>query len=185
MIDFKIYGFYHVACFNRWRDIYEEQCDTIIKSKILNEISKLYTITVGEDFDKVAPIDNNIVIKYSKNRKFYEYPTLRFLYSFCLNHLKDDDLVFYIHTKGVQWQQNSRSDRWRRIMMECCILNWKKRIFNLTVENRDHFGPLYNSTPLPHYAGNFWWAKASFIKKLKEPIITDDRFYYENWLLNS
>ena len=29
---------------------------------------------------------------------------------------------------------------------------------------------------------NFWWARGDYINKLEEPIISEDRYYYEVWL---
>ena len=29
---------------------------------------------------------------------------------------------------------------------------------------------------------NFWWAKVTYVKKLVEPELTTDRYYYERWL---
>ena len=33
-----------------------------------------------------------------------------------------------------------------------------------------------------HYAGNFWWAKASHIRTLKKPLRSSNRFVHETWL---
>jgi hypothetical protein len=29
---------------------------------------------------------------------------------------------------------------------------------------------------------NFWWARGEYINRLEEPIITEDRYYYDIWL---
>lgn len=33
----------------------------------------------------------------------------------------------------------------------------------------------------PFFAGNFWWAKAHHVRKLKDPL-TDDKYSAEGWL---
>ena len=34
------------------------------------------------------------------------------------------------------------------------------------------------------FAGNFWWARSDWIRRLHVPVVSPDRFYYESWLFS-
>jgi hypothetical protein len=105
--------------------------------------------------------------------------------------------VCYMHHKGI----SSNHHEWRRYMQYWNIEKWKECIQHLD-EGYDTCGasfltadsPSLTCGPYPIYAGNFWWAKASYLRKcriLKTPEENNfqpqfigqphHRFDYECW----
>ncbi len=59
--------------------------------------------------------------------------------------------------------------------------NWKKTISIFKNNSNIHkIGLLPSNTGFIWY--NFWWARGDYIAKLENPIISEDRYYYEVWL---
>jgi len=76
--------------------------------------------------------------------------------------------VYYCHTKGVSYDQNFKSDIWRRVMAEAILeRSWKECVDKLD-EGNNTCGIMNHRDR--YYSGNFWWAKASYIKTLKKPL---------------
>ena len=82
----------------------------------------------------------------------------------------DSDYILYIHTKGASKLNNtnySKLEYWRHFMnyfnIEKCIDVFK--IFEKSDFNT--YGVHYISTNSPHYSGNFWWAKSSYLKTIE------------------
>jgi hypothetical protein len=85
------------------------------------------------------------------------------------NSFSDSDYIFYFHTKGA-----SKMDRpnyqclvdWRHLMQ---FFNIEKvnNVFNIFNRgNYNTYGVNFTEKPNEHYSGNFWWAKAEYIKTL-------------------
>jgi len=121
---------------------------------------------------------DKMVQVYNEN-KILEANTLEALWNFCRQH--PDYRVMYLHTKGSTQESKPyryATDAWRLYLEYFVIHQWKKCISLL--KNYDTVGTEYNyETGLinqetgetlwqqnPHYAGNFWWANASYINKL-------------------
>lgn len=142
----------------------------------------------------------------------FEYPALQFLRRKCM---EEDCLVYYFHTKGITYQNFSTTDRkfnnfkrniesWRLMMEYFLFDKWKVAVNLLsgnTVAAADgpHRRPAsgerfdvygcYRFPPPPMqyylYAGNFWWARAKYIRTLPdfdESRMAGDRFFAEEWL---
>ena len=108
-----------------------------------------------------------------------------------LVHSTDEEFyVCYIHHKGV----SSGTVGWRKYMEYWNIEKWKECVSKLD-EGYDTCGASFlNNPPHPFYAGNFFWAKASYLrrcKRLKSPVENDfqpqfsgqphHRYDYECW----
>lgn len=101
----------------------------------------------------------------------------------------DSDYILYLHTKGASKQNDSNYKNiitWRHVMNYFNIEKYKNvfKIFEKTSYNT--YGILY--TLVAHwkiYSGNFWWAKASYIKTLKLNEVKQNRFNAEiNYIQN-
>jgi hypothetical protein len=69
---------------------------------------------------------------------------------------------------------------WRKYLEHFVLHRFRDCIAGLA--GHDCVGPHYRHHKF--FAGNFWWARASHIAKLGEPI-SHDRMYAETWLFNS
>lgn len=91
----------------------------------------------------------------------------------------DHRLVYYWHSKGVtRWQslQETTNVRdWRRYM-EYSLMHepgLSSCLAALTGPDSSKFhscGVNFRSTPKPHFAGNFWWARCDHIAQLENPL---------------
>ena len=122
-----------------------------------------------------------------------------------LGKIPDEALVFYAHSKGVSYTANGeggideqrRAAAWRKTMAYFCVTRWTEAIRPLVEETCDVSGVFYltpsvwrekcslrgvNFGDSPYYGGNFWWARAGFLKKLPKVDLTASRYFAERWI---
>ena len=91
----------------------------------------------------------------------------------------EDWNVLYFHAKGATHPAgHSFSTTWRRCMMKNSVVNWRKCVSDLD-SGYEAVGSHWMEPPATPdgqyiFAGNFWWAKASFLRTLP-PIAIRDR----------
>lgn len=99
-----------------------------------------------------------------------EIPTLINLKNIC-DSSTEEFYVLYIHHKGVTKTWSRSVSDWRDMLNYFNISNWKICIDKL-YDGFDTVGVNWNGDyKYPHYAGNFWWAKSSYIKKLPKLVL--------------
>jgi len=186
----------HVATMNNWEDIVEELISFAKRDNLLKETELLTLVVIGSEASKLTSTGrltlphskrkrnkgtgrpkNIKIVSGGRNLLQYEGPTIKELWKKC-NSVDEEFYVYYIHTKGASYGPNPKSDSWRREMAEFILGNWRRCVEQLDL-GRDTCGIKREKD---HYAGNFWWAKASYIRTLERPKRTRNRFYYENWL---
>jgi hypothetical protein len=158
-------SFYHIACMGNWKEVVLEQkivCDTVAL--------KPQCTVLGTNQDLEWIIDTGLhVVYYSHNIKEYETPALKVLYTHCLSTTEDTP-VLYFHTKGVSRPNDNIKKYWRWIMMDYVVKNWKQNISELSYH--DGIGvSWYQKAKRPHFCGNFWISKSSWIKQLIDPVV--------------
>lgn len=178
-----VYGFMHICTINNWRQVVEEQLQLIKRSGLYDRLFTLYCGIVGTQ-------DTSFLDKYSKIKILYkdfklthfEFLTLEHLQNFCKTDASDDSKIFYIHTKGISKkgkpdpiskEMSSYLTDWRNYLnyyilekYEDCVrqlnygdivgVNWRGLGSGTAI-----YGGVTN-----HFSGNFWWAKAEYIKQL-------------------
>jgi len=104
-------------------------------------------------------------------------------------HANPDDVpVLYAHTKGAR-DQSTWNTNWRRSMTEHVVTDWRRCVSLLAagydtvgchwIRPGDHDCP--HETTSPFYGGNFWWANASYLRRLP-PVANASRFDAEAWI---
>lgn len=175
----RIYGFMHIAACGNFRDIAIEQLNRLQKSGLLDATSKLHVVVLGNatlPFLTQPPSTCALAIKTFSNLQLFERT--------CLNWMREvaeksteDDLVWYIHTKGVtSWTkpQYPYCEKWRRLMESVVIDKWRQ--CRSTIERGiDNVGILFRKLPWPHFSGNFWWSHVHHVRKL--PFLSVDDKY--------
>jgi hypothetical protein len=99
----------------------------------------------------------------------------------------DSDYILYLHTKGASKQSNENVISWRQLMNYFNIEKYKNifKIFEKTSYNT--YGVLLTDVGnfKLHYSGNFWWAKASYLKTIDMDGVRLNRFNAEvNYIQN-
>jgi len=126
----------------------------------------------------------------------YEYPGIRRVWD--VSRRLDDvtarnTVILYFHSKGMF---NSKStnlvytfngkpaykDEIERRLFSSVIDNWGYVLDQFQkIKTLNKAG--YAASPEGWIWLNFWFARASYIQKLVPPIISDNRYYYEDWLV--
>jgi hypothetical protein len=146
------------------------------------------------------------ILEVSPDDQEYEGLTLKKLYEH-VHTLTDKQAVMYFHTKGISHMSGQSSlcqvpginnDRmfkslnsWRHQMEWGVIDKWREALVKL---NDYHVaGVNYSASPWPHMSGNFWWARADYVRTLAHPTMGEykkdeadfgviERMKYEKWI---
>lgn len=103
--------------------------------------------------------------------------------------------ILYAHNKGsFHAGKGFENGPWRREMTEHLVTNWANRVEELTTGcdvsawrwlPTGTVDPWGGITESPMAAGNFWWARAGYVRKLPalpEVLTEDNRILAEGWL---
>lgn len=181
-----IYGFMHIATHGRWEQVVAEQLALIRTSGLYDRMTRLFIGVVGPACQSFSPGDEKIeVVHRSPDLQEYEFPTLKYLRSFCHSN---DGLVFYIHTKGI-FRDNEATTDWRHYM-EYFVIERHEDCIRMLGQS-DVCGVNWQIVPWPHFSGNFWWATTRYVATLAtldaaEPIVNGwnlgERHHCERWI---
>lgn len=173
-------AFYHVAALGHWRDIVTEQLSAL---KNAGFDGKVHIGFIGAAFEDgfIRRVAEAIGIDYElrlfgSDMSQFEFPTLRWCHQYCQD--ADDGAVLYFHGKSVtntKWQWVM----WRWLMNAYNLIGWERMVESLGEHNCAGVSWVGNSSPAPHFPGNFWWARASFVKQLTP--VDDYRVQYVDW----
>jgi hypothetical protein len=174
-----VHIYYHTYTINGVEPIIDEQLSLIKK-----HFDFPYILNVGISIaDDNTPIDY-IINKFEKIRdvrsKGNEFTTLDLIEKDKEN-FGDSDYILYIHTKGASKQDLENVVSWRHFMNYFNIEKAKNvfKLFEKTEFNT--YGVLLTNVGnfKLHYSGNFWWAKASYLKTIKMDGVKKNRFNAE------
>ena len=167
--------FYHVGQIGNWQEIYQEQIDRLTASGIL-DICKHFHIGINGT-EPLPFVPENAHVEYNTNHEL-EADTLTSLWEFA--RVNPEYKTLYLHTKGVtrvNTQYYQITKEWREYLEYFCVDKWRMCIDSLeshdtcsvTLVNEAKFGNVeagFTTIPANFYAGNFWWANASYIATL-------------------
>jgi hypothetical protein len=178
--------FYHVYADGAWREPLAGHLAALDESGLGAALDHKAAGVVGSPANCQAAIaalgpDWQIAVTAGAG---HEDVTLRALHAFAAL----DGKVFYAHTKGAG--NPSRANTfWRRRMTACCAGGWERAVTAL--DTHDCAGPHwltameYWECPSPPwrawFAGNFWWARLDFLRRLPVPA-GGDRYAAERWI---
>lgn len=163
--------FSHMNDMGAGKDITQEQIDKIISSGLIDNAELFLAINYNkENYDwlkeKLQNYNNVHFLELGARPDDWEMPTLETLKNYCDSSIDDFD-VLYIHHKGAHYQDKFNFKfitEWRQLLEYFNIEKWEDCVAAL--RKTDTAGINFRSLPWPHYSGNFWWAKSSYIKKL-------------------
>jgi hypothetical protein len=177
-----IIGAYHVAVFPGWEGIVVAQCARLRNSGLLARTAEVLVGIVGEIEPARSTIerllDGKARVVPGGPLSGYEFGTLHLLHSAASER---DFRGWYIHTKGVSTLGEAAANH--RKLMESVVLDHHQECCEL-LEDHDAVGPSWRSAPEPHFSGNFWWARASYLRTLPCPLHLHvaDRYQAEFWI---
>jgi hypothetical protein len=170
-----------------WRLLIDEQIKRIQRSNIHNA-ADIFCCISGENYREVADYIRSArwinTIETTSDNSQYEGLTLKHLLWF--SQTRPQYKCFgYIHTKGMSPSAHGNSQRFRAInswrhMMEAVVIDrWREACAK--TDAYDLVGAIYGVKPWPHMVGNFWWARAGYVRSLIDPISGSfpDNFWFD------
>jgi hypothetical protein len=174
-----VHVYYHIYAIDGVESIINEQLDLMKK-----HFDFPYILNVGISIGKEDYSTTHIIEKFDNVRDIRamgdEWTTLDLIEK-DKELFNDSDYILYIHTKGASRQNDDTYENiisWRHLMNYFNIEKVKNvfKLFEKTQFNT--YGVLFVKL---NYSGNFWWARADYLKTLVlEGIILKDRFAAEN-----
>ena len=143
----------------------------IEKNGLIEKVETIYISIVGDCTEQLLQIPDKHQDKVKKIHSSprltdYELPTLKLLFNHCTTHT--NHRVLYLHTKGVGKEVNPCIEDWIHYMLYFLVEKYEDAILKL--DTYITVGVDLREVPVLHYSGNFWWANASFISTLPDPI---------------
>jgi hypothetical protein len=192
----KIVYFLYVNRKSNWYSIVSGQLTELVSYGIIHEADIYIHIVDTENLlSEVLTVIQNIIpfaIITTSFKNQYEFPGIKLVYD--LSQKYQDDIFIYFHSKGMSHNVHSRSAT-EMIIFKNTFESWRKHIqlFDEAQVNKVGLFPAigYNKdqaklgVPGGWIWYNFWYSKGSYLSKCESPIVTDDRFYYEDWLARS
>jgi len=175
--------FIHSCNLNGNLDILNSILNKITDSELFNSLDFIYIVNIGQEINDIDQSNKIKVINYSTNNELFEFPTINLIHLF--SKFNDKSNILYLHTKGVSYEVEYDYIRdWRNFMLHFLVDKYK---FCLDIlDLYDTVGCNLLVEPLPHYSGNFWWARSCYIyQNLTKFTNFEDRHECEFWLLNS
>lgn len=198
--------FAHNYIDHNWHEIVEEQLSKLVKSGLYDNATEIYYGAYANDNFQLYKFINVVKFWDLKNKiRIVIHPfndgekqTMILLQETIKSY--PDAYVLYYHTKGITSIQNHAQnipnldykiiESWRHVMeyfnielWETCISEFEKN------EIIDTVGCLYvdwTGNPYKYfYAGNFWWARSSYLSQLQDMKERDNRMGCELWVGSS
>ena len=161
-------GYLHVCCLGAYHEVTWEIVHALLESGLYDRSAIIEVGVLGEQADQkviealVSPFERFRIAFRSTNIREYEFPTLGLLQGACQTWTGP---VYYLHTKGVTHSPYNQFIRyWRRLMLDEVVTNHEHCLAEL--DDADAVGTNWRWNS--HYSGNFWWAKASHIRRLPD-----------------
>jgi len=172
-----------------YKNIITGQLNDMVNYGILN-VSKIYIEVCCEDVhlvDSITHFINEVVKDYEYEINFhvenkYEYYGIKKLYDLAV--LEPHKYFIYLHSKGMFNYDNFDE----RHIYEKTLTTGLFHNYMQTIQIFDNHSEVMKATLFPSNQHgqnfcwlNFYWARGTYLITCENPIITDDRYYYERW----
>ena len=174
--------FYHVTAKGSYRDIIRQQMSSIIMSGLYRTAATIDVFVMGETNEELAAA-SELLLEFGKKVQIREMSlnitkmerlTLENIHNF----VREQDRVFYMHSKGVTYDAISEigtNAYWWSLFMQYHLIQGHARCISL-LESYDVVGVKWENMQRPdakpgfHFSGNFWWATGAYLLTLDHSI---------------
>lgn len=166
--------FLHVATIGRYNETLNEALSAIFSSNYYNYVTKIEINVVGTGPLRLDYINHNTTIhRRSDDIAAFEIPTICSIHKYSRKNI--DAKILYLNCLGGRYVGAGYETRrtWRQMLYQYYIDDMPNCLALLT--RHDACGVLWHEKPLPHFASNNWWANASYIASLIDPLAYADR----------
>lgn len=172
--------FVHIWAFAHWFDIWSEILEVITRASFPDPV---HIGLIGQPADlrealALAGAHGVRVHGHLHSRNRHECDTLRLLWAAARD---TEGPLFYAHTKGLS-KPSPTYTKWRWFMLHAVGVEWRLRIEEL--KTHDVVGCCWHPQK-GWIAGNYWAARADYIRRLPAPQWTGDRLDNERWVLRA
>lgn len=185
---------YFINCYINKKYIYlfSRQMAELAETKLLSETdSVLHVVSSGTESDKnvlqrelqrIFGMVSHIRHEHTEQNLF-EYPGIRKVWE--LGRENADAFLLYFHARGISRIKLGRFRRNRqpleKRLFRRVIGEWRQNLLWLSaIATADKVGISHGGNGWVWF--NFWWVRASYVAQLEEPVKTERRHYYEDWL---
>lgn len=183
----SVVHFYHLWLGGEWRQIAEEHFSKLREAEFSG---KIFLGLVGDlDTRAVARswLPYEVAVEADTGFEDVTINALRRV----VQQLPGTTSVLYAHNKG-SFHPIAENHAWRRAMDDHLVLGWQDRVRELLTNDVSAWCWICPGTPGPrgdpvssaHAPGNFWWARADYLKGLPKlrPLNEADRIEAEWWI---
>lgn len=173
-----VHIYYHIYAIDGVESIVDEQIN-LMKTHFDFPYILNVGISIANDNESISYLFEKFDNVRDVRAKGNEFVTLDILEK-DVDKFGDSDYILYLHTKGASKQDNQNVISWRQLMNYFNIEKCKNifKIFEKTSYNT--YGVLLgNAGKWKLYSGNFWWAKASYLKTIQMDGVRRNRFNAE------
>jgi hypothetical protein len=175
-----VHIYYHIYAIDGVETIIDEQLNLIKK-----HFNFRYILNIGIVIAEENKSISNILSRIDKSNirdiqsKGNEFVTLNLIEKDKIN-FSESDYILYLHTKGASKQNDIQYQNiisWRHLMNYFNVEKFENifKLFQQTEYNT--YGVLYSILgKWKLYSGNFWWAKAKYLKSINIEKIKKNRF---------
>jgi hypothetical protein len=187
----KIRHYYHCYAAGAWSAAVRDHFTALGRAGLDDAATTVGLVGPEEDRkaarDRIGELSRKWVIpapeRWTEQDEGWEQVTLRQIHA-DVHRLRGEFAVLYAHTKGAAFDLDA-SVAWRRSMTKALIGDWEQGIC-LLEEGYDAVGCHWVTDPRhrsrgPFFAGNFWLARASYLRMLPAPE-SGDRWQAETWV---
>jgi len=160
----KIIGYIHICQKPGWERAFEMLYKSLMESGLYEATDeiRLGVLTDDEIITHHAFSMDKFKIVYTGKTVEYERPTLLHMRS---QSESESCYYWYLHSKGLRHFGTSTEQPvldWINCMLYWNVNKWRNAVKIL--DDYDTYGILLNG--VPHYSGNFWWARSQHVKRL-------------------
>jgi hypothetical protein len=162
-----IVGFYHIhGDSGHFKTIVSEQAIHMRHTGVLDKLDTIYFVTTGSEKADLLQLPNEPKFKHLHHfhQDGEETYTLGMMSRFC--HKYPTSKILYFHNKYSS-RPTSTSELFRKLL-NCFVLT-PNCLTALETGAFDTCGWRISPAPHPHYPGNFFWSKCSYINTLIDP----------------
>jgi hypothetical protein len=181
----KISLWYHAFIHPGWTNIVDEYLAAIVDSGLIGAAGQLNLGIVGPSAGRellARRVNRHVpTAVVAETDHGWEQVTLGELAA----RVPRTGSVVYAHTKGVTAPADEAADLWRTTMLRAVVGEWRDRLADLrSYASAGAFLQRGSDDRPPGqaiYRGNFWWARATLVRRLGPPA-TATPFEAERWL---
>jgi len=155
-----------------------------LPESLINDFDEFH-IALSAPADFIVPdfiSQNKKIILHINNQSIHEYPGIHLLWELGQKN-EDNTVLLYYHSKGITHinaNEKYKRNELEEILFNKVILDRKKYMKNF-LENNSLKKCGHSVSDMGFIWHNYFFIKNDYLKQKEEPILTENRYYYEGW----